>query len=145
MPNGVTDFGAGAWMSALFGIDSDITSYYLALASDEPGIASDGTILAALEPPDGSNYARQPYPTGGSYWAANGSYLTNLVEIVFPLPFTDWGRLAYYVLCDSLTDGEVYAWGEFTNPQYVTTAYSMSLPVGGVVLSLGSLENSISV
>lgn len=145
MPSGVSDFGAGAFLSALFGITADITGYYVALCSDAPGPAADGTILTALEPAGGSGYARQAYAAGASNWAANGSYLTNLVEILFPLPLGDWGRLTHYALTDSLTNGDLYAWGAFTNPQNVTASYSISIPVGGIVLSLSSLENSITV
>lgn len=145
MPSGVSDFGAGAWLSALFGVTAPITSYYIALASDEPGPAADGTILAALEPPPGTGYARQLYAADNTHWAGNGAYLTNLIEIDFPFPTADWGRLTHYVLADSLVDGQIYAWGAFTNPQNVTAGYAISLPVGGVVLSLSSLENSITV
>lgn len=145
MTSGVSDFGADAWLSALFGVTADITGYFIALCSDDPGPAADGTILAALEPQPGSNYARQAYAAGASHWGANGNYITNTVEIVFPLPFTDWGRMTHYALADSLSNGELYAWGAFTNPQNVTTGYSMSIPAGGIVLSLSSLENSIAV
>lgn len=145
MPSGVSDFGAEAWLSSLFGIDAPIASYYIALASGEPGPAADGTILAALEPDVGTGYARQLYAADGAHWAANGAYLTNTVEIPFPLPLAAWGRLTHYVLADSLVDGEIYAWGAFTNPQNVVGGYSISIPVGGVVLSLSSLENSITV
>jgi hypothetical protein len=145
MPSGVSDYGCQSWLGSLFGVYAPITDYWLALCSEDPGPAADGVILAALEPPPASNYARQPYGTGDGNWVVDGGYLTNLVEVVFPLPHTDWGRLSHYALADSAQDGELYAWGAFTNPQNVTTGYSMSIPVGGIVLSLSSLENSISV
>lgn len=144
MTSGVSDFGAGAWLSSLFGIDAPIAGYYVALCQDEPGPAADGDILTVLEPLPGTGYARQFYSAGGSHWAADSAYVTNLVEIVFPLPFDDWGRLTHYVLTDSASGGEIYAWGAFTNPQTVTAGYSISIPVGGILLALSSLENSIA-
>lgn len=145
MTSGLSDFGAGAWLAALFGVTAPIAGYYLALASDDPGPDGDGDTLADLEPPPGTGYARQFYSAGDAWWSANDSYLTNTVEIDFPLPFDDWGRITHYVLCDARSGGDIYAWGAFTNPQNVTAGYSISLPVGGVVLSLASLENSIAL
>lgn len=144
MASGISTWGATTWLSALFGVTSPITGYYVALCSEEPSDDSDGTLLADIEPPSGSNYARQAYAAGASNWGANGDFLLNLTEIVFPIPFTDWGYLSHYALCSAASGGEIYAWGAFTNPQTVTVGYRMTIPVGGVVLSLSSLEGSIT-
>jgi len=149
MSSGVTDFGTGAWLGALFGVDPDITGYFIALCSEEPGRDTDGTILAAIEPVDPS-YVRQAYGTGGANWGLNDTYLTTLNDIDFGVPSVDWGSITHYALCtndnsDPLDLGDVYAFGEFLNPQYVSAAVDMTIPAGGVVIAMASLENAIAV
>lgn len=144
MPDGISDFGAGAWLSALFGVTADITGYYVALCNAEPGVASDGTILADLEPVDGA-YARQAYGVGALNWAVNGNYLVSLAEIGFGFPTIDWGLITHYAMLTDDVDGDLYAWGEFANPEYVTAGYEFTIPEGGVVLSLASQDNSITL
>lgn len=145
MTSGISDYGAGAWLASLFGVTDPIEGYWVALASDDPGSDGDGDTLADLEPPPGVGYARLFIAAGPANWSANDSYLTNLVEVDFPLPWDDWGPISHYVLCDSATSGDVYGWGALTNPQQVTAGYSVSIPVGGLVVSLASLENSIAL
>lgn len=148
---GVSDWGQSVWLAGLFGVIEVPPGYWIALASDEPGPAADGTTLADLEPGSGDDdptlcgYARQWYPADASSWSTDDGYLTNLLDIVFPLPVTDWGYLSHYVLCNAADDGDIYAWGAFANPQQVTTGYLMTIPAGGLVVSLSSLEDSIAV
>lgn len=144
MPSGIADFGATAWLSALFGIDADISGYYVALCSDEPGVASDGTILVELEPADPA-YARQPYAAGGANWASNGGDLTTLIDIDFGVPTVDWGLVTHFALLTDAVDGDLYGWGEFLSPQYVSAGDAMVIPAGGVVVSLAAQDNSITV
>lgn len=145
MTSGLSDYGAGAWLASLFGVTDVIHGYYVALASDDPGVDGNGDTLADLEPPPGTGYARQFYPSGSGFWTANDSYITNSAEVDFPLPYDDWGRVTHYVLCDAASGGDIYAWGAFTNPQNVGSGVAVSIPVGGVVISLASLENSIAL
>ena len=144
MAGGLTDFGAAAWLAALLSVGDPIPGYYVALCSDEPGVASDGTILAELEPADPS-YARQPYGVGDLNWDTSGNSITNLNEIDFGTPLTDWGPIAYFALCDSPVDGELYGFFEFANPQYVAVGFEMVIPAGGIVLSLASQEDAITL
>jgi hypothetical protein len=144
MPSGVSDVGAAIWLSALFGVSALPTTYRIALCSRQPGDAMDGAMLAGLEPTGDPAYVRQPYGTGGSNWAANGAYLTNLLPVTFPLPGQDWGYLTHFALCTAPTGGQVYAWGELSNPQFVTRSIGMLIPPGGIVLGLHSLNNSIA-
>lgn len=143
MASGVSDYGAETWLSALFGVVALPTGYYIALCLDEAGAAMDGDMLADLEPTD-TAYARQPYGTGVDEWGANGPYLTNLLDIEFPTPVEDWGYLTHFALCDSVTSGQLYAWGEMFNPQYVSTDIGMLIPPGGLVLGLQALDNTIA-
>lgn len=139
----MSDFGSETWLSALFGVTPLPTGYFIALCSDEPGAAMDGTLLAGLEPAD-TAYARQPYGTGPSAWDSNGPYLTNLLAAAFPTPVIDWGYLTHFAICDSLTAGQLYAWGEMYNPQYVSTGIGMEIAPGGLVLGLHALDNTIA-
>jgi hypothetical protein len=144
MSSDITDFGAGAWLGALLGVTDPITGYFVALASDAPGVAADGDILADLEPAF-DDYARQPYGTGPGLWALNGNVITNLVDVDFGVPAADWGPLTHYVLCDSLVSGQLYGYGLLANPQTVQAGFSVVMPAGGLVLTLASQDDSITV
>ena len=144
MPSSVSDFGTETWLGVLLGINPPIAGYWVALCSDEPGLGADGTILVELEPTN-PDYARQYYPAGELSWGLNGASVTNLDEIDFGTPSADWGPVGFYALCDSATDGEFYAVGEFANPQVVTAGYAMVIPPGGIVLSLASQDDSITL
>lgn len=143
MPSGVSDFGSATWLSALFGVVPLPEQYHVALCTREPGSLMDGTMLAALEPTSGS-YLRRPYPTGAAAWAANGPYLTNLQALAFPTPGDDWGYLTHFALCTAADGGQLYAWGQFFNPQFVSRSIGMFIPPGGMVLGLHALDNSIA-
>ena len=158
MASGVSDRGAGLWLSALFCITDPIAGYWVGLCAGDPGAAADGDVVLTLEPGADDDdrrtcgYTRRWIPAGPDAWAADDAYLTNLVEIAFPLPATDWGYLSHYALLDTPSDfsdtpdgGQLYAWGAFANPQTVTTSTAMTIPVGGLVLSLSSVEDSIAV
>jgi hypothetical protein len=144
MPSGVSDFGATAWLAALFAVSEPITGYYLALCSDEPGAGMDGDLLADLEPVD-SSYHRVGYGVGADNWGANGNYLTNSLDIDFGLPSEDWGDISHYALCTAISSGELYAWGEFLNPQFVQADYQLLIPAGALVLTLSALDNLIAI
>lgn len=143
VPSGVSDYGSATWLGALFGVVPLPDTYYLALCGDEPGTAMDGTMLSGLEPDD-PGYGRIPYNTGAEFWDSNGPYLTNTQLIEFPPPEDDWGYLTHFALCTAQGDGQVYAWGELFNPQFVTTGIGMMLPPGALVLGLHALDNTIA-
>lgn len=143
MPSGVSDFGSSTWLAALFGVTPIPAEYFIALCTDEPGSAMDGDILTDLEPVDAA-YQRQPYWPGSLSWESNGPYLTNLKPISFPLPSVDWGYLTHYAVCSAATSGQLYAWGEIVNAQFVTATIGMQIPAGGLVLGLHALDNSIA-
>lgn len=145
MASGIADFGASTWLAAVFGVVDPSAGYWIALCSDEPGPAADGDTLADLEPAAETAYRRIHYLAGPDNWEVDGTFLTNLLPVVFPLPFEDWGRLTHYALCTAATSGSLYAWGVFTNPQNVLAGYSMIIPPGGIVVSLTSVDNSIAI
>lgn len=144
MPSGISDFGTATWLSVLLGLTPVPAAYWIALCSREPGDAMDGAMLAALEPTVDPAYRRRSYSTGPAFWAGNGPYVTNLQSVTFPTPGVDWGYLTHFALCTEITAGQVYAWGQVSNPQFVTRSIGMLIPPGGIVLGLHSLSNAIS-
>lgn len=144
MPAAVTDYGAPTWLSALFGVGALPTTYYVALLSDPPGEATDGTIIADLEPV-GGGYSRMSYGTGAANWDVNGAYLINLNPIDYGVATGEWGSLDHFALCTAATGGDVYAYGELADGVYVETDYHLIVPAGGIVLALVSLNESIAI
>lgn len=142
MPSGVSDYGSATWLSALFGVVALPADYWIALCTHEPGAAMDGSMLAGIEPAGG--YVRAHYPAGPSAWASNGPYLTNTQTVSFSTPTEDWGYLTHFALCSAPSAGQVYAWGEMNNPQYITGGIHAIIPNGSLVLGLHALDASIA-
>lgn len=143
MPGGITDFGAQQWLAALFDVISGPSGYYVALCAAAPGVAADGDMLADLEP-SGGGYSRQLYGVGSGNWGVSGNFLTNINPLAFPTPTADWGRVSHFALCSATSSGQVYAWGEFLNPQFVSAAYAFSIPSGGLSVAMTSFQNPIT-
>lgn len=144
MPQAVTDFGASAWLAALFGVDPTPGAYWIALVAGDPGTDSDGTILADTEPGDPS-YARVRYAAGTANWAVNGSYLVNSNDIDFGTAANDWGYLDHFVICTDDADGDIYAYGELSEPQFIEADSQLILPAGSLVLALVPVEDAIAI
>jgi hypothetical protein len=144
MPSGVSDYGSGALLSALVGITAPITRYWVALCTDEPGPGMDGDVLGDLEPDD-TAYARMLYGTGNALWSAQDGYVTTLADLTFPTPTVDWATVTHYALCTAPTSGELIAWGEFLEPQYVAAGLIVTIPAGGIVIALDQLDDPITL
>ena len=146
MPAGVADFGSETWLEMVFGITPLATNYYIALLSDEASEGMDGDMISDLEPwALDPTYARQTYGVGSSNWATNDGFITNINEIDFPIPQADWEYITHFAIVDAPTSGNLFAWGEFLNPQYVSSSVQMIIPAGGIVITLFPLDNSIAV
>ncbi len=143
MPAGVSNYGSEAWLGMLFGITDLPTEYYVALCNDEPGADMDGDVISDLEPDSGMGYARVLYGIGNSYWYADSGFVTNVSTINFPMATDEWGFFNHFALMSDPDEGEIYAWGEFLNPQYIVAGTTMAIPQGGLVVTLSSLDNSI--
>ncbi len=143
MPAGVADYGASAWLSAIFGLTEPPAEYWLALCNSEPGAQMDGDILGDLEP-DGAGYERVQYGIGSGYWAVESGRITNVQPISFPTPLEDWDYVSHFALLDAATSGDIYAWGEFINSQTVQANQNILIPQGGVVIAIQSYASSIT-
>lgn len=143
MASGITDDGAAAFLAVLLGITT-IETVWVGLANDEPGVAMDGAIFAALEPTD-PDYERIEYDLGVTAWGQSGHFATNLDPVTFPVPSVDWGLINHFGWCSAATNGLLYAFGEFLKPEYVQAGWDLVVPPGGMILSVGRQDASIQV
>lgn len=147
MPSELTQWGQKQFISIIMGLVSPPDNFWVALAGAQPGQRSDGSMLANLEPPftaASATYARQEVAAGDAAWGVTDSgYVANLNVVDFGVPDTNWGYMPYYALCDAATDGHIYGYGEFSNPQTLTDAYLVRLPAGALTLKAIAITPSI--
>lgn len=148
MPSQVTDWGAEQWLGVLFGLVEPPASYWVALASSEPGTGADGTILADLEPSGSAigdtGYSRVEVAADDTAWADSGSgYISNLNALSFATPTVDWGTIPYIVLCDAETLGHIYCYGRIVDARTMPAGYLVRVPSGAIALRASSLNASI--
>lgn len=116
----------------------------MALCTGDPGTGWDGTMLATIEPTDGS-YARKPIVKGSSGWTLSpNGYVLNAVGVDFGVPAAPWGVVTHYALTDALTDGNLLLFGEYAVPANATASYDVQIPPGGIVMALANLVASIA-
>lgn len=147
MSSSLTNWGANQFLAISFGLASQPTEFYLALCADEPGPDADGDSIALLEPDPAAGYARVSINADNTVWdnTDEGNYLTNLVEVDFPQPTDDWGSINYLALCDSLTSGEVYLYGEFDDAIGIVSGIPLILPIDSIYITLLDSQPSIAV
>lgn len=147
MSSQITQWGASQWVGMAFGLVDVPAHYWFALCNGEPGTGVDGTMLAQLEPPvvsGSTTYARASVANDDDHFALSDSgYVANLLTIGFGEPDLSWGYIPYYAICDALTDGHVYAYGQFTNPAQMAPGFEVKIPIGAFVLQGFSAVASI--
>jgi hypothetical protein len=143
--SGVADYGATAFLSIMMGITEPPSVWWIALCTDQPGEGMDGDILAEIEPDPAANYGRVSVASGSAHWGLNGQYVANIDTLDFGIPTADWGQISHYGILDAATEGNLWAFGEFFNPQEADATFDILIPQGGIVLALYGLENSIAV
>ena len=140
---GVGDFGAATWLDIIFGVAPAPAGYWLALLGSEPGPSMDSDLVSDLEPTD-SGYGRVFIPADATHWASSNGFITTLQDVDFGSASSDWGEVSYFALLSGASSGDLYAWGDFLNPQYVEAGYQMIVPAGGIVATLSTLDTSIA-
>jgi hypothetical protein len=141
----ITEYGSNAFTNHITGKVALPASFYVALCSSEPDQATDGTLLASIEPSGGS-YARQVLTRGAAYWNdAAGGAGTTVSAIAFPTATADWGNITHYALCTALTGGEVYGWGELANPAFIESGQVYTLDAGSVSIIAAPPTETLSV
>jgi hypothetical protein len=66
-----------------------------------------------------------------------------LQQVDFGVPNVDWGVINHFALCSAVTGGDVYAYGEFNVPVFVSSTYEVAIPIGGLTVALYNIEPSI--
>lgn len=147
MASQLTQWGAAQLLAITFGVADVPEHYWVALAGTQPAQRGDGSMLANLEPPitsGSTTYARQSVPVGDSYWSLSSSgFIGNLDVIDFGVPDVNWGYMPYYALCDAAENGNVYGYGQFSNPQQMTDQFWVRMPPGAITIRAVALQPSI--
>lgn len=119
----MSDSGADMFLNAMLGVTPIPTTLYLAVTETDPDESQDGDTLFEPNDPD---YARQPFDTGGAYWTPSDGGASFYTEnIVFPPSTVDWPVIRYWIICDAVTSGTPYMWGEFSE--------GFQVPVGQIL------------
>jgi hypothetical protein len=145
MASQISEYGANFWSQVLFDVATVPASYFIALSTGLPSEENDGTQLEDIEPTD-SAYGRYEINTGSGEWGTDGSGLVaNLVEIEFPVPLINWGRLEAYNICTAATGGEVICSAEFTEAPFVIAGVPLVIAAGGLSFGLATQAQTISI
>lgn len=142
MPSNLSDYGASYIAGALFGRANTIpATYYFALTSTPP----DPSISASfLNEPTGGGYARLAVANNTTNFnAASGGAVTNAVDLTFPIATADWGVVAWYVICDAATGGNVIMYASFDMPRLIQAGSTASFQAGQLALSTSGVRSTI--
>ena len=109
---------------------------YIALVTAEPFMSSTGTSI--VEPPNNVGYSRQAYTMDSSNWSQSSSGVINNTS---PVIFSDnsygiWGTVIAWVACSASSGGNVLFWGTLDAAVYINTGANVSVPVGGMTISV---------
>jgi len=141
--SGLTLWGADQLSRMFFGRTAEPpVEFYLALVRQtEPNAFSDASELD--EPGEGVNYGRMLLKNDSTIWDTDGYYLTtNVVGLTYPIATGDWGRIQYWALCNSLTEGFIYFTGRFPQSEIVYTNDQAYLPPGSIQFSANVFTRS---
>ena len=110
---------------------------YLAVTTNVPGLGHDATSAYLSEPRDPA-YQRVAVPCDEEHWAfAPGTRCFNRLEVLFPVPTTDWGVLLGWALCTEVSGGWPWYGGELVHPVRVVGGpdAEVVVPPGALVIT----------
>lgn len=90
-----------------------------------------------------TGYARADVPLGAAseWWGLSGmSSAVNLFDIGFPPATLDWGPIRYWCMTDAKEGGRIILHGEFAVTSLVSAGDTLTIPAGGVLVSLDSYD-----
>jgi hypothetical protein len=100
---------------------------YVALFTAAPSDAGGGTEVS------GNGYARELH----SAWAvASGGSTSNTGAVTFDNPSGSWGTVSHFGIFDSLTGGNLLAWGSVGTSKPITTGDVASFASGALTITL---------
>lgn len=135
-----TLWGAGEILRAFFSqAATPPPSFYLALINDvtpNPYISGE-----ELNEPVADDYQRVEIPndlaTFGDRNTGQLHMIYNMVDVLYLTALSSWGTVGYWALCDSLTDGNVYFYGEFEDAKPVLAGDQVRIPAALLSVEFG--------
>lgn len=140
MSGRLTLWGAGELLRSFFGKSSEPPpSFYLALVKETaPSAYVSGMELD--EPDVAAGYQRFLIPnevTSFNYDESSLNIVSNLNELAFITATADWGRIAYWAICNAEVDGYVYFVGQMENEQIINLGDQAVVDADELVIELG--------
>lgn len=130
----VTNYSANRILDRYFGniTFNPATTYYMGVSTTAP--QSDGT--GVTEPTDVA-YARVPIVNNKvSFTNSVLGAVENDIEFQFTEAQEDWGIIAYFVLYDALTGGNLEIYGGLTSPRTVEDQTTLILSANALQITL---------
>lgn len=134
-----TLWGAGQIVKAMFSRSAEPPpNFYVALIRTiAPNPYMSGAEID--EPSADDGYQRVEVPNDLSMWVEGSSASVMQVndDVLFLPASNDWGSIGWWALCDSDVEGNVYAIGDFTNPQIIDTGDQLKIGADTLVIEMG--------
>lgn len=116
-------FGSTSWTPP--------TQMYVALFTVLPSESSSGT------EPSGGNYSRVQIDNDKTTWTTSSSgIVTNAISVQFPRASSTWGYVYGFGLFDSVSSGNLLAYGTFTTIKSVNGGTQALLPIGDMIIKI---------
>lgn len=106
---------------------STIANLFSGLLSSDP---ADGN--AAINEFSGGGYTRKQV----AFSDGTSGSISNTGLLTYPTATADWGLITYIGLFDASVDGSLVMYGPLTNPQYIATGDTFSIPINNLTVTL---------
>lgn len=106
------------------------TTKYIALCTARVTDSNTGT---TIDEPAGGSYARVRCRTWDK---SSGGATENSQDITFPTATAGWGKILDFAICDTLTTGNVLAYGSLTVSKVVQTGDTPKFSTGDIDITL---------
>lgn len=136
----VSSYASDLILEVILGRASFPTTAYVALCITQVDPSWSGTDLAFYEPDDPS-YERQPINLDTGMEDVDEGASTNLDDLVWDTPTTEWGRIGYFALCTAATAGQVLFPGELSQSFNVSPGAEVRMQAGSIILGVGSITD----
>ncbi|UCC98686.1 MAG: hypothetical protein JSW66_02080 [Phycisphaerales bacterium] len=126
-----SDYWENKVLDHIFGNDSYTPpTIFVALSTAEPLDDASG-----VAEPSGNGYAR--VETGASDWSvSSGGSVSNATSITFPTASGSWGTITHFGLFDSVTGGNMLAYGALNQPKAIGNSDTGKFEAGDLEINL---------